>query len=73
MSVPPRAHRRLVREQQLRERRRDDDHELVVREEACGCMRLRCTHSHSPAEILEALDAGWTVDDLLCGEDRRAS
>jgi hypothetical protein len=64
---------RLVHDRDLRDRRRDDDHELIVSEEPCGCVRLRCTRGHSPEEILEALDAGWTVDDLLCDEHRRRS
>jgi hypothetical protein len=53
------------------ERRHDDDHKLIVREEKCGCIRLRCTQGHSPEEILEALDVGLTLDDLLCEQHRR--
>jgi hypothetical protein len=39
-------------------------HELIVSEEACGCVRLRCTWGHSPQQIVESL--GLTLDDLLC-------
>lgn len=50
---------------------REDDHELIVREEDCGCIRLSCKRGHSPEEILEAFDMGWTLDDLLCDKHRR--
>jgi hypothetical protein len=46
-------------------------HELIVREEECGCVRLRCTWGHSPEEILAGLDQGLTVEDLLCDEHQR--
>jgi hypothetical protein len=63
------------RDWDLLERRRDDEHELIVSEESCGCIRLGCTWGHSPEEILEALgDERWTtVEDLLCDEHRRRS
>ena len=52
--------------------RRDKPHELIVCEEDCGCVRLRCTWGHSPEEILAGLDRGLTLDDLLCEEHRRS-
>ena len=44
------------------------DHEIEIREEPCGCVRVWCPCGHSPEEIVEALDL--TLDDLLCEEHR---
>jgi hypothetical protein len=46
-------------------------HELAVRQEECGCIRLRCTWGHSPEEILAELGSEWTLDRLLCEIHRR--
>jgi hypothetical protein len=52
-------------------RPRDGEHRLFVREEECGCIRVRCEHGHSPQQIVEAL--GFTLDDLLSERHRRRS
>ncbi len=46
-----------------------DPHELRVREEPCGCIRLRCECGHSPDQILAAI--GFTLDDVLCDKHKR--
>jgi hypothetical protein len=46
----------------------DDDHDLFIREEPCGCVRISCSRGHSPQQIVEAV--GLTLEDLLCAEHR---
>jgi hypothetical protein len=41
---------------------------LIVREEECGCIRVRCVKGHSPQQIVEAL--GLALKDLLCEQHR---
>jgi len=47
---------------------RDEPHTVFIREEKCGCVRLRCDCGHSPDEVVAAI--GLTLDDLLCEEHR---
>jgi hypothetical protein len=49
---------------------RDGPHELIVSELPCGCTRVHCTWGHTLQQILDGLDKGLTVDDLLCDEHR---
>jgi hypothetical protein len=62
--------RRPERPEHGRNRRRDDEHEMTLREEPCGCIRIWCDHGHSPQQILDGLGMGLKVEDLLCEEHR---
>jgi hypothetical protein len=45
-------------------------HELTVREDPCGCIRLECEHGHTVKQILAALPGEARPEDLLCDRHR---
>jgi hypothetical protein len=47
------------------------DHDLYLRLEDCGCIRVRCECGHSPQQVVEG--CGLTLDDLLCPTHRQKS